>query len=161
MEPPSPGASPSWRRLRAIWGNDQNIAPYRGEVPSVVDCEILRLLRLLDNGGSPHCDIEEMLAKHSWDYAKCCEPGLSDWEKHLPRSPSTDDVVSEDSGNTPGSGGTPPDAPLGSDNAVLAHHRSNDEVVSDDSDASPGDFETPPDPSSPGGDAGWDGGLDA
>ncbi|KAJ0278647.1 hypothetical protein Brms1b_010506 [Colletotrichum noveboracense] len=68
--PPANSDSDAWCRLKQTWGPSE--PPTKGTIPSVADCEVVRLL----NKGYVHEYIELNLRKHGWDPYKCCDPSL-------------------------------------------------------------------------------------
>ncbi|EQB47664.1 hypothetical protein CGLO_13177 [Colletotrichum gloeosporioides Cg-14] len=85
--PPANSDSDAWCRLKQIWGPAET--PPKGTIPSVADCEVVRLL----NKGYVHEYIELNLRKHGWDPYKCCDPSLKVEQKRLnapsPAKPSS------------------------------------------------------------------------
>ncbi|KAF4814846.1 hypothetical protein CGCTS75_v013203 [Colletotrichum tropicale] len=99
--------SDAWCRLKQTWGPSE--PPPKGTIPSVVDCEVVRLL----NKGYVHEYIELNLRKHGWDPYKCCDPSLKVEQKRLhapsPAKPSSSAAATpastgEPSGSTFGEG---------------------------------------------------------
>ncbi|KAI8156161.1 hypothetical protein KHU50_009976 [Colletotrichum sp. SAR 10_65] len=85
--PPANSDSDAWCRLKQTWGPSE--PPPKGTIPSVADCEVVRLL----NKGYVHEYIELNLRKHGWDPYKCCDPSLKVEQKRLnapsPAKPSS------------------------------------------------------------------------
>ncbi|KAI8152062.1 hypothetical protein K4K49_011029 [Colletotrichum sp. SAR 10_70] len=85
--PPANSDSDAWCRLKQTWGPSE--PPPKGTIPSVADCEVVRLL----NKGYIHEYIELNLRKHGWDPYKCCDPSLKVEQKRLnapsPAKPSS------------------------------------------------------------------------
>ncbi|KAK2730744.1 hypothetical protein CKAH01_09367 [Colletotrichum kahawae] len=75
--PPANSDSDAWCRLKQTWASSE--PPPRGTIPSVADCEVVRLL----NKGYIHEYIELNLRKHGWDPRKCCNPSLKIEQKRL------------------------------------------------------------------------------
>ncbi|KAH9232611.1 hypothetical protein K456DRAFT_389627 [Colletotrichum gloeosporioides 23] len=75
--PPANSDSDAWCRLKQTWGPSE--PPTKGTIPSVADCEVVRLL----NKGYVHEYIELNLRKHGWDPYKCCDPSLKVEQKRL------------------------------------------------------------------------------
>ncbi|KAI8279523.1 hypothetical protein K4K59_008928 [Colletotrichum sp. SAR11_240] len=75
--PPANSDSDAWCRLKQTWGPSE--PPPKGIIPSVADCEVVRLL----NKGYVHEYIELNLRKHGWDPSKCCDPSLKVEQKRL------------------------------------------------------------------------------
>ncbi|KAH0432653.1 hypothetical protein CcaCcLH18_06229 [Colletotrichum camelliae] len=75
--PPANSDSDAWCRLKQTWASSE--PPPRGTIPSVADCEVVRLL----NKGYIHEYIELNLRKHGWDPRKCCNPSLKIQQKRL------------------------------------------------------------------------------
>ncbi|KAF4866618.1 hypothetical protein CGCSCA1_v013541 [Colletotrichum siamense] len=97
--PPANSDSDAWCRLKQTWGPSE--PPPKGTIPSVADCEVVRLL----NKGYVHEYIELNLRKHGWDPYKCCDPSLKVEQKRLnapfPAKPSSSAAA------TPASTGAP------------------------------------------------------
>ncbi|KAJ0344917.1 hypothetical protein KNSL1_008903 [Colletotrichum chrysophilum] len=89
--PPANSDSDAWCRLKQTWGPSE--PPPKGTIPSVADCEVVRLL----NKGYVHEYIELNLRKHGWDPYKCCDPSLKVEQKRLnapsPAKPSSSAAV--------------------------------------------------------------------
>ncbi|KAI8299519.1 hypothetical protein K4K61_010560 [Colletotrichum sp. SAR11_59] len=85
--PPANSDSDAWCRLKQTWGPSE--PPPKGTIPSVADCEVVRLL----NKGYVHEYIELNLRKHGWDPSKCCDPSIKVEQKRLnapsPTKPSS------------------------------------------------------------------------
>ncbi|KAI8261899.1 hypothetical protein K4K58_000947 [Colletotrichum sp. SAR11_239] len=116
--PPANSDSDAWCRLKQTWGPSE--PPPKGTIPSVADCEVVRLL----NKGYVHEYIELNLRKHGWDPHKCCDPSLKVEQKRLnapfPAKPSSSAAA------TPASTGA-----LDPSNAVQDPAKSCDELEED------------------------------
>ncbi|KAF9873424.1 hypothetical protein CkaCkLH20_09237 [Colletotrichum karsti] len=67
----------AWERLKEKWCRQPY--PANSEVPSAVDCEIVRLV----NKGKSHDFLEQGLRENGWSFLRCCDNSLPAAEKGL------------------------------------------------------------------------------